>query len=216
MRVLSLFALALPLVSALQFTAPPANSTLTKGSSFDLTWDSVDTDPESFSAYIVNFVTWPPFYQLVAEDLETATGAATVKIPCDLDNSWGWQFNGINGTNVYIIYAQSDKFSIKGDDCTDPVTSATCPPATATVTVSKTLSSAAVVTKITTITSAYCPLTVGYGPSGYSYPVTLTSAPSPPGVTAAPPPPDQVEEYASTSTIYSTVYRDLSEGCGSC
>lgn len=65
MRFLSLFAVAAPLVAAIEFTSPAANSTLTKGSTYDLTWTSVDTDPEKFSIYLVNFVDWPPFYEPV-------------------------------------------------------------------------------------------------------------------------------------------------------
>jgi len=34
-------------------------------------------------------------------------------------DSSGFQFNAINGTNTYVIYAQSDTFSIKGN-CTEP------------------------------------------------------------------------------------------------
>jgi len=48
MRVLSLLALASG-VAAVQFTGPAANSTLTKGTDVQVTWDSVDTDAESFN-----------------------------------------------------------------------------------------------------------------------------------------------------------------------
>lgn len=100
MRFLSILALAAPLVAAIEFTAPAANSTLTKGSDYELTWTTVDTDPTSFSVYLVNFVTWPPSYVQVASDLETAHGSASVHVPCDTDNSYGYQFNAINGTNL--------------------------------------------------------------------------------------------------------------------
>lgn len=52
-------------------------------------------------------------------------------------------------------------------------------------------------------------------PQGYDHPVTLTNIPHPPGVTAAPTAAGNTD-FATTSTIYSTVYRDLSEGCGAC
>ena len=91
MRVLSLFALAAPLVSAIQFSEPASNSTLRKGQTFDLKWDSVDTDPASFSIFLVNFVTWPPFYTQVASDVETSAGEREVTVPCDLDSSYGFQ-----------------------------------------------------------------------------------------------------------------------------
>jgi len=91
MRVLSLFALAAPLVSAIEFTSPAANSTLTKGSEFQLSWSTVDTDPTSFSIYLVNFVNWPPMYAPLALNVETASGAASVQVPCNIDNSFGYQ-----------------------------------------------------------------------------------------------------------------------------
>jgi hypothetical protein len=48
MRVSSLLALASG-AAAVQFTAPTANSTLTKGTTVDVKWSSVDTDAESFN-----------------------------------------------------------------------------------------------------------------------------------------------------------------------
>lgn len=56
MRVLSILALGVSLASAIQFTNPAENATLTKESTFDLQWDTVDTDPSTFSVYLVNFV----------------------------------------------------------------------------------------------------------------------------------------------------------------
>ncbi|WYZ46649.1 hypothetical protein EsH8_IX_000874 [Colletotrichum jinshuiense] len=206
-------ALAAPLVSAIEFTSPGLNSTVTKGSSYELTWNTVDTDPSSFSVFLVNFLNWPPSYTLLAQDLETAAGAASVQIPCSTPSSYGFQFNAINGTNVYVIYAQTPKFSVSGADCEDPTTlppasPSTCaPPSTVTVTVSKTLSrnstatatggySAAhqitptpvVVTQVTTVFQGTCPDTIGWS-SGYNHPVTLTKpprAPNAPEVTKAP------------------------------
>lgn len=105
--------------------------------------------------------------------------------------------NAINGTNVYVIYAQTDIFSIKGD-CVEPAPVDTCPPATATTTVTR----AAVRPSPTCL-----PVECQGWKSDYAHPVLVTAAPSAP--TANP-------VFASTSTIYQTVYRDLSEGCGTC
>lgn len=91
MRSLSLLALAAPLVSAIQFSNPTVNSTLTRGSTFDLQWSSVDTDPEAFSVYLVNFVNWPPYYAPVSFDVDATTGEASVRVPCDVDPSYGYQ-----------------------------------------------------------------------------------------------------------------------------
>ncbi|ROV90342.1 hypothetical protein VMCG_09752 [Cytospora schulzeri] len=200
MRLLSLLALGAPLlVSAVQFNNPAANSTLTRGSNFDLQWSAVDTDPTAFSVYLVNFVNWPPYYEPLALDLETTTGEASVRIPCDVDSSYGYQFNAINGTNVYIIYAQTSKFFISGDACVDPVTTtapasscAAAPTVTQIVTVrgnSTLLASTAVAAAAPATTEApgkalvakaqsqgTCPATIGWS-KDYSHPVTLTETP---------------------------------------
>lgn len=109
--------------------------------------------------------------------------------------------NAINGTNVYIIYAQTDKFSIAGEACTDPATTAsasTCAAAataTVTVTVRGSNSTSPSVTgsaapglvtagvKLASNSSAptstfagTCPGTIGWS-SDYAHPVTLTSTP---------------------------------------
>ena len=91
MRFFSLFALAAPLVAAIEFTDPSANSTLAKGSTYDLKWSTVDTDPGVFSVYLVNFVNWPPLYTPLAYDVETSSGELEVTIPCDVDTSYGYQ-----------------------------------------------------------------------------------------------------------------------------
>jgi hypothetical protein len=53
----------------------------------------------TFLVYAVNFKNWPPYYAPVLFDVETAAGSASVRVPCEVDNSWGFQFNAINGTN---------------------------------------------------------------------------------------------------------------------
>lgn len=90
-RAFSLLALAAPLVSAIQFTSPELNSTLSKGEKYTLTWETVDTDPSVFSVYLVNFVDWPPSYTGLAYDLETAAGEAEITVPCSTPSSYGFQ-----------------------------------------------------------------------------------------------------------------------------
>ncbi|KAG6354985.1 hypothetical protein INS49_004066 [Diaporthe citri] len=196
MQFLSLLALAAPLASAIQFSNPTVNSTLTRGSTFDLQWSSVDTDPENFSVYLVNFVNWPPYYAPVSYGVDATTGETTVKVPCDVDPTYGYQFNAINGTNVYIIYAQTPKFSIAGAACTDEpaVTAApTCAAPTATVTATVTVrgnSTLLVPTATPTAAGAplgnelvakskyegECPEVIGWS-GGYDSPVKLTEIP---------------------------------------
>lgn len=110
MRLLSL--LFASMASAIQILAPSANSTHRAGEPAVVQWSSVDTDPETFSIYLVNFVNWPPSYVPLALDVPTAAHSASVDIPCDTNPSWGYQINAINGTNVYVIYAQSGKFAV--------------------------------------------------------------------------------------------------------
>jgi hypothetical protein len=91
MRSFSLLALAAPLVAAMDFSSPASNSTLAKGETFQLSWNTVDTDPSEFSVYLVNFVNWPPYYAPLAYNVETSSGEIDVKLPCNIDNSYGYQ-----------------------------------------------------------------------------------------------------------------------------
>ncbi|BCS05568.1 GPI anchored serine-threonine rich family protein [Aspergillus luchuensis] len=143
------------LAAAISITEPALNSTYAAGSTITVNWTTVDTDPTTFSLYLWNFVYWPPSYVPLAIDIPTSDLSYPVQIPCDTDPEWGYQISGINGTNVYIIYAQSEKFFVSdaanATDCVD--TSITAPGASATstcpaastvyVTVSPTASSSA-------------------------------------------------------------------------
>lgn len=94
MRFSTILALAAPLagmVSGLNFSSPAVNSTLTKGATFNLTWSHVDTDPTTFSIYLVNFVDWPPFYTPVAFGVNTTSNSTQVQVPCNITSSYGFQ-----------------------------------------------------------------------------------------------------------------------------
>ncbi|KAL2271347.1 hypothetical protein VTJ83DRAFT_718 [Remersonia thermophila] len=124
MRVLSLFTAALataPLASAIHFLAPESDAELVKGQSYTIRWGHVDTDPSTFSLFLVNFVDWPPFYTQIAADVPTSAGQTNITIPCDPSPGWGFQLNAINGTNVYVIHAQTSRFTIFDGPC-DPST----------------------------------------------------------------------------------------------
>ncbi|KAL2784094.1 Ser-Thr-rich glycosyl-phosphatidyl-inositol-anchored membrane family-domain-containing protein [Aspergillus keveii] len=144
------FALLLSsLAAAISITEPSENSTYAAGSKVTVKWSTVDTDPSTFSLFLWNFVSWPPTYVPLAYDIPTTDESHTVQIPCDTNPEWGYQLSAINGTNVYIIYAQGEKFSIsapeKSSNCVDtdpapapfPVPSATtCDATTVYITVS--------------------------------------------------------------------------------
>jgi hypothetical protein len=191
--------------TAIEITSPAANSTLAAGSTVTVEWTSVDTDPTNFSLYLWNFVSWPPSYVPLALNVPTSDLFYSVQIPCDTNPEWGYQISGINGTNVYIIYAQGDKFavseSVKGTSCVDtspfPTTS-TCTSAAAStvyVTVSPTGPSSRHFhhsshvhlhpspSTTSTFTSenvkpGIVPKTIGWC-SDYSHPVTLDKVPTP-------------------------------------
>lgn len=196
------------LVAAIQITSPAANSTYAAGSTITVEWTSVDTDPANFSLYLWNFVSWPPSYVPLATDIPTSDLSYSVQIPCDTNPEWGYQISGINGTNVYIIYAQGDKFTVSdpvnGRACVNPAplpTTSTCSNAavsTVYVTVSPTGPSSRHLhhshhsshahpspspSTTSTSTSEYVkpgnvPKTIGWC-SDYSHPVTLDHVPTP-------------------------------------
>ncbi|KAL4767586.1 Ser-Thr-rich glycosyl-phosphatidyl-inositol-anchored membrane family-domain-containing protein [Aspergillus nidulans var. acristatus] len=125
------------LVTAISITEPTANSTYAAGSTITVNWNTVDTDPSYFSLYLWNFVSWPPSYVALAIDIPTADESYSVQIPCDTNPEWGYQLSAINGTNVYIIYAQGERFTVSsplnGSHCVDSVPSNTTCGATTTV-----------------------------------------------------------------------------------
>lgn len=185
------------MASAIQILAPAANSTYRAGEPAVVQWSSVDTDPDTFSIYLVNFVNWPPSYVPLALDVPTAAHSYSVDIPCNTDPSWGYQINAINGTNVYVIYAQSSKFSVSparspAQCVASTPTPSTCPaPSTVTVTVSRNSSSSSSPAITTTATPSpdhhrstrstkpgIVPKTIGWS-SGYSNPVTIDYVPTP-------------------------------------
>ncbi len=91
MHVLSLFAVAAPLASAIQFTSPVDSSTQPKGVKVPLTWKSVNTDKPTFNIFLVNFSNYPPRWVKVANNVKTSSRSTTAVIPCDLPDSTGWQ-----------------------------------------------------------------------------------------------------------------------------
>ena len=88
---ITLLAIVWPLVGAIQFSGPAENSTLLKGSNVDVTWTYVDTDPSTFSIYLWNFVNFPPYYELLAQDIPISLSSYNVHIPCSVDSSFGFQ-----------------------------------------------------------------------------------------------------------------------------
>ncbi|KAJ9149799.1 hypothetical protein NKR23_g4098 [Pleurostoma richardsiae] len=126
--------LAVPLVAGIEFTSPAGGDSFVQGGEVTVEWTSVDTDPTIFSLYLWNFANFPPFYEPLVFDIDTVDGLTTVTLPCDVVASGGYQFSAINGTNVYVIYAQTGIFTITEGSCVAP-TGTTSSPGVVTVTV---------------------------------------------------------------------------------
>ncbi|PWY75512.1 hypothetical protein BO70DRAFT_364055 [Aspergillus heteromorphus CBS 117.55] len=177
------------LASAISITQPALNSTYAAGSTITVNWTTVDTDPTTFSLYLWNFVYWPPTYSALALDIPTSELSHAVQIPCDATPEWGYQISGINGTNVYIIYAQSDRFfvseNLDAESCVDTTTAtpSTCAAASTVY-----------------VTPGTVPKTIGWN-SDYSHPVTLDHVPTPAPVASASSGPDDFHTVRVTTTL---------------
>ena len=91
MRFITFLAMAASLAAGIQINSPGSNSTITKGSTVSIPFDTVNTDPTTFGVYLVNFVNWPPYYNLLTANAETSSKSVSVKIPCKLDSVYGYQ-----------------------------------------------------------------------------------------------------------------------------
>ncbi|KAL3419990.1 extracellular proline-serine rich protein [Phlyctema vagabunda] len=154
MQFSNLFTLSslLAAVSAYTVLTPTANSTVAKGNTVNVQWTSVDTDATTFSIYLVNFQAahFPPTVLSLAQNVPQEAGSLDVRIPCDVSSDYGWQLNFINGTNTYVIYAQSPAFTLTGD-CVDPVSTSSSAVATTTLFNNSTVTATATATLIQTV-----------------------------------------------------------------
>lgn len=87
---LSLLSTLVSFCSAINFTYPTGGITLSRGSTYDVTWTTVDTDPTQFSIYLWNFVSYPPYYTFITQ-VQTSAESQNVTIPCNVPAEDGWQ-----------------------------------------------------------------------------------------------------------------------------
>ncbi|PSR97252.1 Ser-Thr-rich glycosyl-phosphatidyl-inositol-anchored membrane family-domain-containing protein [Coniella lustricola] len=106
---LNLLALA-AVAAALEVTSPSSNSVWTVGDSQTVTWDSVSTDQSSFNIYLSNMVNYPSTTVLLASDVSTSAGSATID-GSKLTAGDSFTINFTNGTNTEQLYAQSNQFN---------------------------------------------------------------------------------------------------------
>lgn len=97
MQFFSTLAALAACVSAYEVLTPTANSTITKGTTIDVLYSTVDTDPSTFSVYLANFVQWPPMVLSLVQDVAQDAGSVSVRIPCSVNSGSGFTLNFING-----------------------------------------------------------------------------------------------------------------------
>lgn len=102
-------ALVLALASAaaaLKLTSPTSSDVWTVGEDQTVTWDVVSSDQDSFNIYLSNMASYPSTTILLASDVESSAGSATVD-GSKLTAGDSFTINFTNGTETEQIYAQS-------------------------------------------------------------------------------------------------------------
>ncbi|KGO69238.1 Cell wall beta-glucan synthesis [Penicillium italicum] len=110
-NIISLVALAAT-AAALTVTSPRIGEKIDPDMPLTIKWQSVTTDPETFSIELVNQNVYPPTTTVVAEDIDTSKGSYTVKAKTftDVDDGKGYQINFLSPTSG--ILAQSQQFRV--------------------------------------------------------------------------------------------------------
>ncbi|KAK7738354.1 hypothetical protein SLS53_006165 [Cytospora paraplurivora] len=93
---------------ALQVTSPTKSDVWTVGDSETITWDSVDSDQDTFNIYLSNMASYPTTSILLASDISTSDGSAKID-GSKLTAGNSFTINLTNGTKTEQIYAQSVK-----------------------------------------------------------------------------------------------------------
>ncbi|KAJ5221178.1 uncharacterized protein N7469_010065 [Penicillium citrinum] len=119
MRVTTVSSLIVFAVTAagLTITSPEVGQSVDNSKSVTVKWQAVETDPETFSIYLVNQNVYPPTQELVASDVPKDKGSYTIKAKSmdGVDTGRGYQVNIVSDTNQAIL-AQSSQFKVAGHD----------------------------------------------------------------------------------------------------
>lgn len=101
--IVATLAILSPVAQAIQFSYPESadnaysvDLAFVQGDTVNVTWNTVSTDPSKFSLYLWEFVNYPPAYELVAYNVDTAAKEASFKVPCHIKPSSNWQLYGHN------------------------------------------------------------------------------------------------------------------------
>ncbi|ORY80489.1 hypothetical protein BCR37DRAFT_71164 [Protomyces lactucae-debilis] len=99
-------------VLAIQVTSPSQGITWTVGSTAQITWSSVSTDPTTVDVYLVNFSRYPNSIIMLKSNVAVSGGSLAID-GTYLQPGTGWQVNLVpQGSNSQQILAQSNQFTI--------------------------------------------------------------------------------------------------------
>ncbi|KXG48207.1 Cell wall beta-glucan synthesis [Penicillium griseofulvum] len=110
-NIISLVALAAT-ASALLVTSPQIGEKIDPEMPLTIKWQTVATDPDTFTIQLVNQNVYPPTTEVVVEDVDSSKGSYTVKAKTftGVDDGKGYQINFISPTSG--ILAQSQQFGV--------------------------------------------------------------------------------------------------------
>ncbi|KAJ5612541.1 hypothetical protein N7510_005735 [Penicillium lagena] len=108
-------------VAGLSVTSPVKGEKVDLSKPVTIRWQSVSTDPKTFSIYLVNQNVYPNVETLIASDVDTSTGHYTMKAQDGIDKE-GYQINFISNENNGIL-AQSQQFTVSKSKSSGPVSS---------------------------------------------------------------------------------------------
>ncbi|KAJ6012487.1 hypothetical protein N7522_002842 [Penicillium canescens] len=110
-NVVSLVALATT-AAGLVVTSPRIGEKIDPDRPLTIKWQSVQTDPDTFTIELVNQNVYPSTTEIVAENVDSSKGSYTVKSKSftDVDVGKGYQINFLSNSNG--ILAQSQQFGV--------------------------------------------------------------------------------------------------------
>ncbi|CAI7665703.1 unnamed protein product [Penicillium pancosmium] len=102
------------MAAGLVITSPTVGENVDNSKSVTVKWHAVETDPDTFSIYLVNQDVYPPTQELVASDVPKSMGSYTInaKSMDGVDTGRGYQVNFVSDTDTQAILAQSSQFKV--------------------------------------------------------------------------------------------------------
>ncbi|OQD83542.1 hypothetical protein PENANT_c016G10296 [Penicillium antarcticum] len=110
-NIVSLVAFATA-AAGLVVTSPRIGEKIDPDRPLTIKWQSVQTDPDTFTIELVNQNVYPPTTEVVAQDVDSSKGSYMVKAKSftDVDVGKGYQINFLSDSNG--ILAQSQQFGV--------------------------------------------------------------------------------------------------------